>query len=101
MAVAAAGNGTARLSPFAGNTVTTACSAVSGPSATSDAVAASNATDFAWPAIGRTTPAGGTFGGGDTAASAGAIVGGGASFASDVHAVTLDPINTSTPQHAI
>jgi hypothetical protein len=40
------------------------------------------------------------FSGGETAASAGAIVGGGASAAFDVHDVTAHPIATSTPQHA-
>jgi hypothetical protein len=38
--------------------------------------------------------------GGDTAASAGAIVGGGASDELDVHAVTLHPMMTSAPQQA-
>ena len=45
IAVAAAGSGTARARPFAGITVTTAWSALPGPSTTNDAVAASNITD--------------------------------------------------------
>jgi hypothetical protein len=99
-AVAAVGSGTARPRPSAGITVTTWWSALSGPSTTSEAVAASNTTAIAWPANGRTTPAGGVRAGGDTAASAGAIVGGGASAGFDVHAVTPHPRSTSTPQQA-
>jgi len=50
-----------------------------GLSTANDAVAASNTAAWACPANGRTTPAGSPVTGGDCAALAGTIVGGGAS----------------------
>ena len=92
---------TARPSPFAGSTVTTACSALSGPSTTNDGGrgveqhrlrVTRNRAHHPRRRLVRAE--------GRTAASAGAIVGGGASDGFDVHAVTPHPSKTSTPQHA-
>src|ERR1700760_3948128 len=100
IADAAAGRGSALARPLAGITVTTAASVSPLPRITKDADAVSKTTDLAWPAIGRTSPAGGRVTAGDTAASAGAMVGGGASSERDVHPVTTQASMSSTPHHA-
>src|SRR6478752_240382 len=99
MAVAGPSSDTALARPFAGIAVTTPCSPFPGPSTISDAVAPSNSTDVAWPGIGRISPAGGCVTGGDTAAWAGAMVGGGGvSPELEVQAVTQQAVMRITPQ---
>src|SRR5882762_6417478 len=79
IAVAGPGSGTGRAAPDEGTTVTIAWPPTPGLSTANDAVAASNTAASAGPASGRTTPAGSPVTGGDCAAWAGTIVGGGAS----------------------
>jgi hypothetical protein len=68
-----------------------------GLSTTNDALAWSNAAACAWPANGRTTPAGTPLAWGDTAASAGTIVGGEASGGFDEHPEIPESASTNRP----
>src|SRR4051812_7506447 len=78
--VAAPGSVTGRVAPDADTSVTTDRPPGLGPSTTSDFVAASNTAACARSSRGYTTPAGAPATGGETAASAGTIVGGGESI---------------------
>jgi len=78
-AVAGAGSVIGRGGPDAGTIVTIDRLSKSGLSTANDAVAGSNTAAWARPGSGRTTPAGAPVTGGDCAACAGTMVGGGAS----------------------
>jgi hypothetical protein len=78
-AVAGLGSGTGRAAPDEGTTVIADRPPTLGLSTANDAVAGSNTAAWAWPASGRTMPAGVPVTGGDGAAWAGTIVGAGAS----------------------
>jgi len=79
IAVAGAASGTGRVSPEDGTTLTVDWPPIPGLSTASVAVAGSNTAAWARPGNGRTTPAGAPVTGGDCAACAGTIVGGGLS----------------------
>ena len=79
IAVAGPDSGSGRAAPDEDTTVTIDWPPAPGLSTANDAVAASNTAAWACPASGRTRPAGSAVTGGDCAASAGTIVGGGAS----------------------
>jgi hypothetical protein len=81
------GSGTVRVVSALVRAVITDCPVGDGLSTASDPVSASNTAVCAFPVTGRTTPAGASDTGGDTAASAGTIVGGGSSAGFDEHPV--------------
>jgi len=95
--VAGAGSAALRGWPFAGNAVTVEV-APGGPDKTTKfRLAGSNVLLRAGAASGRSWPSGAASTGGDTAAAAGEMVGGGASAGFDEHAATAMTVTATSP----
>jgi hypothetical protein len=93
--VARDGSATLRGAPLAGKVVIVDVPLDGPDSTTNVAVASSNTQVKPGPPSGRTTPSTGVWTGGDTAAEAGAIVGGGASDECFEHATAATTITSA------